>query len=121
MSQEAVEIVRLSIDALNRRDLDAASRYVDPAIELDWSRFRGLAAGVYREEPAARGFWITPLEFIEAGDQVVVPNCTLLCGRDGIEAVVRSVPVVTVRSGRIVEWRLYQEKAEALRAAGLRE
>ena len=121
MSRETVEIVRWSIDALNGRDRDAASRYVDPVIDLDWSRFRGLEAGVGREEPAARGFWITPLEFIEAGDQVVVPNCTLLCGRDGIEAVVRSAPVLTVRHGRIVGWTLYHEKAEALQALGLAE
>jgi hypothetical protein len=29
--------------------------------------------------------------------------------------------VVTVRSGRIVAWTLYQEKADALEAVGLRE
>jgi ketosteroid isomerase-like protein len=121
MSQENVEVVRRSIDALNRRDLDAASRYVDPAIDMDWSRFRGLEAGGYSREPAARGFWITPLKFIETGDQVVVPTCTLLCGRDGIEAVVRSAPVVTVRHGRIVAWTLYQDKAQALEAVGLGE
>jgi ketosteroid isomerase-like protein len=121
MSRENVEIVQRAIDALNRRDLDAAFRYLDPEIEMDRSRFRGLEAGVYREEPAARGFWITPLEFIEAGDHVIVPNSTLLCGRGGIEGVARSAPVVTVRSGRIVAWTLYREKAEALEAVGLRE
>jgi ketosteroid isomerase-like protein len=121
MSRETVEIVRRSIDALNRRDLDAAFRYLDPEIDVDWSLFRGLEAGGYREEPAARGFWITPLEFIDAGDRVIVPNSTLLCGRDGVEAVARSAPVVTVRSGRIVAWTLYQEKADALEAVGLRE
>ena len=119
MSQENVEVVRRCIDAVNRRDLDAASRYLDPETEVDWSRFRGLEARVYREEPAARGFWITPLEFIDTGDYVVVPNSTLVCGRDGIEVVARSAPVVTVRSGRIVEWTVYQEKAEALQAVGL--
>jgi ketosteroid isomerase-like protein len=121
MSRENVEVVRRAIDALNRRDLDAAFRYLDPEIEVDWSRFRRLEAGVYGGEPAARGFWITPLEFIEVGDHVVVPNSTLVCGRDGIEAVARSAPVVTVRSGRIVLCALYQEKAEALDAVGLRE
>src|SRR5215210_2636544 len=38
--------------------------------------------------------------------------------RDGIEVVARSAPVVTVRSGRIVEWTVYQEKAAALEAVG---
>ena len=121
MSRETVEIVRCSIDALTRRDHDAASRYLDLDIEVDWAPFRGLEPSVYRAEPAARGFWITPLEFIEAGDQVVVPSCTLLCGPNGIEGVARSAPVVTVRGGRIVAWTVYQEKAEALEAVGLLE
>jgi ketosteroid isomerase-like protein len=64
---------------------------------------------------------VTPLELIDAGEHVVVLNSTLLCGRDGIEVVARSAPVVTVRSGRIVAWTFYQEKAEALEAVGLRE
>ena len=121
MSRESMEVVRRLIDALNRRDLDAASRNLDSAIEVDWSWFRGLEAGVSLEERAARGFWITPLEFIEAGDHIVVPNCTLLCGRDGIEAVVRSAPAVTIRSGRVIAWTLYKQKAEALEAVGRRE
>ena len=132
MSQENVEVVRRAIDAFNRRDLDAGSRYFDPQVKVDWSRSRGLEAGIYHGEQAAQDFWatfydafdevtITPLEFIETGDHVVVPNSTLLCGRYGIEVVARSAPVVTVRSGRIVEWTLYQEKAEALEAVGLRE
>jgi hypothetical protein len=38
VSQENVEVVRRFIDAFNRRDLDAASRYFDPEVEVDWSR-----------------------------------------------------------------------------------
>jgi ketosteroid isomerase-like protein len=121
MSNEAVEIVRRSIDALNRLDVDAAVRDLELDIEGDWAPFRGLEPGVYRAEPPARGFWITPLEFIETGDHVVVPTSILLCGRNGIEVVARSAPVVTVRSGRIVAWTLYEEKADALEAVGLRE
>jgi ketosteroid isomerase-like protein len=132
MSRENVEVVRRAIDAFNRHDLDAVSRYFYPQVKVDWSRSRGLEAGVYHGEQAAQDFWVTfygafdevtftPLEFIECGDHVVVPNSTLLCGRYGIEVVARSAPVVTVRSGRIVEWTLYQEKTEALEAVGLRE
>jgi ketosteroid isomerase-like protein len=132
MSRENVEIVRQAIECFNRGDLDAAARYSDPEVEVDWSRSRGLEAGIYCGRQAARDFWNTfldmfhqitviPDEFIEVRDHVVVPNSTLLCGRDGIEVVARSATVVTVRHGRIVEWTLYQEKAEALEAVGLRE
>jgi ketosteroid isomerase-like protein len=50
-----------------------------------------------------------------------VPSRTRLCGRDGIEVKTRAAYVVTFRDRRIVAWRLYQEKTEALEAVGLRE
>jgi ketosteroid isomerase-like protein len=132
MSAENVEILRRAIDAFNRRDLEAATRYADPEIEVDWSQSRGLEAGVYRGAEAVRDFWsnyfdifdriaVTPEEFIDLGDRMVVPTRTRLHGREGIEVQTRSAFVVTLRHGRIVEWRLYQEKAEALEAVGLRE
>jgi ketosteroid isomerase-like protein len=70
---------------------------------------------------ARRGPRGVPEEFVEAGDQVVVPNHASPSGRDGIKVEARSALVATVRRGRIVEWTLYQEKAEALEAVGLRE
>jgi ketosteroid isomerase-like protein len=131
-SQEKVDVVRRAIDAFNDRDLDAAMQDCDPEIEIDWSRSRGVEAGVYRGYDACRSFWGTLIdtfdritvaadEFIASGDHVVVPNRARVWGRDGIEVAARSVAVVTLRHGRIVAWSLYQERAEALEAAGLRE
>src|SRR6267142_694286 len=127
MSQENVEVVRRSIDAFSRRDLDLAGQDWDAEAVVDWSRSEGVDAGVYRGREAIRAFWGTwlqmfdqfdfkPEEFIERGEYVVVPNLTRLRGRDGVEVEAHSVVVVTVREGRIVEWRLYQERAEALKA-----
>jgi hypothetical protein len=48
MSRENVEIVQQAIDAFNRRDLDAVERLYDPEVEMDWSRSRGVQAGIYR-------------------------------------------------------------------------
>ena len=117
MSQENVEIVRRAFEAFNRRDLDAAFRDVDPEIELDWSRSRGIQAGIYRGTQATRDFWsnflemfdpciITPEEFIECGEHVLVPNQARFWGRDGIKVEAHAVALVTLRSGRIVAWRL---------------
>jgi len=80
----------------------------------------------------ARGFWgefldifdqvtVSPEEFIDLGDRVVVPNRGRMRGREGIEVQTQSAFVVTLHSGRVVGWTLYQEKAEALEAVGLRE
>ena len=57
----------------------------------------------------------------DCGDRVVMPNRAVLRGRGGIEVEARSTLLVTLRNGRITEWRLYQERAEALEAVGLRE
>jgi ketosteroid isomerase-like protein len=132
MAQENVEIVRRAIDAFNGRDLDGAMRDTDPEVEVDWSRSRGVQAGIYRGRAAARGFWNTwfemferivmsPDEFIESGEHVLVPNATRLWGRDGVAVEAHSVYVVTLRNGRILKWRLYQERPEALEAVGLSE
>jgi ketosteroid isomerase-like protein len=132
MSQENVELVRAYFEDWDARDLDALLKLCDPEIEVDWSRSRGLEAGVYRGREAVRGFWSTffeafdritifPDEFIECGEHVVVPNRAHLTGRDGVEVEARSVLVWTFRNGRIVEHRLYQERADALEAVGLSE
>src|SRR4051794_37671352 len=109
MSQENVEIVRRTIDAFNRRDLDGAMRDTDAEVELDWSRSRGLQAGVYRGQEASRAFWASwfemfdqvtnyPDEFIACGEHVVVPNRAHLRGRDGVEVEAQSAFVVTLRN-----------------------
>jgi ketosteroid isomerase-like protein len=42
-----------------------------------------------------------------------------LQGRDGINVEAQSASVVTLHDGRIVEWRLYLDRDEALKAVGL--
>ncbi len=132
MSQKNVEVVRRAINAMNQRDLDGVMRDTDPEVEVDWSRSRGVEAGIYHGYQACRDFWSTfleafdrivnsPEEFIECGEHVVIPIRTCLWGRDGIKVEARYVAVVTLRNGRILEWRLYQERGEALEAVGLEE
>ncbi|MGH2993107.1 MAG: hypothetical protein ACRDL1_06185 [Solirubrobacterales bacterium] len=55
------------------------------------------------------------------GDHVVVPHTTHIRGRDGIEAQARTTSLVTIRDGKIERICLYQERQEALEAAGLSE
>ena len=60
-------------------------------------------------------------EYIEAGEHVVTPFTNYLQGRDGIEVQARGTWVWTLREGAIVRVTLYQERQEALEAAGLSE
>ena len=54
-------------------------------------------------------------------NQVVVPVRLIAVGRDGVETVAARATVFTLREGRITRVKLFQSKAEALEAAGLRE
>jgi ketosteroid isomerase-like protein len=133
MSQENAEIARRTLDAFNRRDLDALRSLNDPDVEFDWSVSQGPEAGVYRGIDAVMRFFaayfdvfaeitVEPECFIEAGDSVVVPNGSRSKGRDGIEVHTRGVAfLLTVRNGRISRFCLYQDKDQALKAVGLAE
>jgi ketosteroid isomerase-like protein len=132
MSQENVEIVRRAIEAWTRRDLDGALQDLHPDAEVDWSESFGVQRGVYRGIGEISRFWkewlelfekidVRPEAFIDAGEHVVVPNRTYMRGRDGIEVDAGSTSVWTLRDGKIVSHRLYQEKEAALEAVGLSE
>ena len=59
--------------------------------------------------------------FTEVGSEVVASNTAHVRGRQRIEVIARSTFVFTVENGRITRLRLFQERAEALEAAGRRE
>ena len=132
MSEENVATVRRHTEAWNRRDLATwlASFACDG--EIDWSRSGGPLNGVYRDEGELEVFWHAfwstfedvQLEmhgFTEVGSEVVVSNTAHVRGRQRIEVIARSTFVFTVENGRITRLRLFQERAEALEAAGRRE
>jgi ketosteroid isomerase-like protein len=132
MSEENVEIVRRHNEAWNRRDLTAWLGSFGSGAEVDWSRSRGPLKGVYRGYGELEVFWdafhstfedvhVEFHAFTEAGSDVVVPNTSHIRGRQGIEVVARSNFVFTVENGQITRLRMFQERAEALEAAGLSE
>jgi ketosteroid isomerase-like protein len=130
MSQENVEIVRRGIQAFNGRDLTRAFSVWSSDAEIDWSRSEGPLKGVYRGHAGLERFWgefwstfetveVETHCFTQAGPNVVTPTTTYLRGREGIEVVARSTFVYTVEGGQITRLRMFQERAEALEAAGL--
>jgi ketosteroid isomerase-like protein len=131
MSQENVEIVRAAIGAYNRGDWESALKDAGPGFECDLSRALGPQNDVYGREEM-QGFWaefaegwesvrIEPDEFIDTGADVVVPLTVHLAGRDGIEVRARVTWTWTFRDGAVERLCMYQDRAEALAAAGLRE
>jgi ketosteroid isomerase-like protein len=123
MSQDNVELVRRSIDAYNRRDLEALRALNDPDVEVDWSESRGLDAGVYRGRDEVMSlyqqyfdaFQTIELEaerFIPRADAVVVPNRAHLVGRDGIETTAHSILVFELSNRCVARIRLHQTMPE---------
>ena len=132
MSEENIETVRRHTEGWNRRDLAAWLATFHPDAEIDWSRSRGPLKGFYRGEGEHRVFWdefwstfedvqLETHNLMDAGSEVVFANTAHMRGREGIEVIARSTFVFTVEKGRITRLRLFQERAEALEAAGLRE
>jgi ketosteroid isomerase-like protein len=131
MSQENVELVRSGIDAYNRRDWDALLEHAGPDFVWDMSRSIGPNRGMYSVDQFRS--WVEDLwatfeehrfeadEFIEAGENVVVPITVHATGRDGIEAQAHTALAYTFRDGAVTRIAMYNELQEALEAAGLRE
>ena len=126
-----MEIVRAAFDAFNRGDVDAALKDAAPSFEYDFSRSRSPGRGIYRLDQMRDYFtefastWealrLGPEEFIEVGEHVVTPFTNRFRGRDGIEVTARAAFVWTIHDGAIARVTFYQERREALEAAGLSE
>lgn len=131
MSQQNVELVRGALDAFNRADFDAASKYATSDFEADMTRAVGLDGGIYNIDQwlrLAKDFskaWESVRyefdEVIDAGDRVVTPFTNTLVGRDGVEVKARGTWAWTIRKGAVSRLCLYQGRREALEAAGLME
>ena len=127
-----MEIVRAAFDALSRGDIDAALKNVSPDAEYDVSRALGPVHGIFRgldeirksweefSEPWESQHWEVD-EFIEHGEHVATPITNHLRGRDGIEVQARVAFLWTIRDGMVIRACFYQERQDALEAAGLSE
>jgi ketosteroid isomerase-like protein len=132
MSKENVEVVRKAWEAVNRGDIDASFKHWAPDSVFDVSRAFGPVHGTYYGLDQIRqafeeffgpweSFRIELDELIDAGEDVVASVTGYFRGRDGIEARTRTAFVWTIRDGAIAHVRFYQERQEALEAAGLRK
>jgi ketosteroid isomerase-like protein len=131
MSQENVEIARAFFEAYNRQDFEAALKDAAPDFVLDFSRSLGPYRGLYRLDRIRDLFEdinstfesvrFEAHEFLDAAEYVVVPVTTRFQGREGIEVKADVTHLWTFRDGAVVRVSLYEERREALEAAGLRE
>lgn len=133
MSQANVEIVRNALAAFTGGDSDHGMLFIDPEVVIDATRnvFNpGTHIGIdgfLRWRADTEDIWedmrLDPLEFLDAGDRVVVIGQLTGKGRgSGVEVNRRTAFVATVREGRIVRMEIgYTNPTEALEAVGLSE
>jgi ketosteroid isomerase-like protein len=132
MSQENVEIVRRAIEAANRGDWDGVLRDAAPDLVFDNSRalgeWRGVQIGhdqVKRMFEAFAEPWesirVDLDEVIEVDDRVLDRRTATMHGRGGIEVTTTTYYVSTFRGGKVIRIVYFENRAEALEAAGLSE
>jgi|SRR5215211_3991965 len=132
MSQENVELVRRASDAWNRGDYAAALESVAPEIEVEdnlGGDLDGTYEGIAGLQKYLASFWGSFVDFhteiedcIAEGDEVVFSAHHYGRGKgSGVRVEMQNWHVCTVRDGKIVRYRFFRTKPEALEAAGLRE
>ncbi len=143
MSQENVEMVRglwepfkgvdnTAIDWDGEAIREMTERFFSPEVELRWSRsgpetrvYRGRDGVIqaFREwvEPFSE-YYSEPLDFIEVGDRVVIPQRQWGIGStSGIRVEIEVTYVYEVRDNLIARVDEYDTLEAALEAAGLKE
>jgi ketosteroid isomerase-like protein len=86
----------------------------------EWHGHEGMLRFTASQMEAFQQMSLEPLEFIDAGDQLVVP--VRFGGRaryTGIEVEFRATHVFTIHDGKVTRMDIYESKAEALEAVGL--
>jgi uncharacterized protein len=125
---DAVRSLRRGYDAFNRGDFDAAVAEMHP--EVEWLRAEQAPDTTPLKGTDAVRAWMTPdvfeeqhvtlEEVIENGDKVFVQGSfRVRASGSGIEISDRAWHVWTIRDGKAARLDFFQDRSEALAAAGL--
>lgn len=133
MSEENVEIVKEFSRLYERGDRDKWREYFDPDVVWDTSATNWPSAGVlhgyagveqfFREWLGAwRDYEIEYREFLDAGDSVVIAFRQSGTGREsGVHIDREFFAIYDLERSKVVRYRMYDSREEALEAAGLSE
>ena len=134
MSQDNVELVRRGYEAFGRADIEGVLELMDPDVSWVPAIAPLLGVDVVRGRDALRRFLVEelfegfdtfraePLSFEDLGTSVLV--CWRAVGRvesTGLEIDQTFFAIYTLREGKVVNYRDYQTRMEALEAVGARE
>jgi uncharacterized protein len=133
MLEENVEVVKGFMSRFEAGDRQDWREHFDPGAVWDTSASQMPAAGIYHGYEGIERFfrdWIGTWtdyavenrEYIDAGDAVVLVFRQTGMGRGSGARVERDFfGVFDLRESKVIRFRLYESRDEALEAAGLRE
>ena len=137
MSRENVEIVKRSYDGIN--DAYKTGDYLRPIEEVchpdvvlrtsgmfpesgEYHGYAGLREFTSNQAEAFEQMSVQPAEFVDAGDQIVVPvRFGGKARHTGIETTFSVTHVWTIHDGKVSRLDMYRSREAALKAVGLAE
>jgi ketosteroid isomerase-like protein len=129
MSQENVEIAKRSVDAFNRRDVDALLGLATPDCVMtsqlldasaDFQGREGLESFFAMLSESWEEFRSVIEDYRDLGDQVLLLGRNTASGKgSGVTVDAPTAAIVDFRDGKVARIRLYLDQSEAARAAGL--
>ena len=137
MSQKNVEIVKRTYDGIN--DAYKTGDYLQPIEEVchpdvvlrtsgmfpesgEYHGYAGLREFTSSQAEAFEQMSVQPAEFVDAGDQIVVPvRFGGTARHTGIETTFSVAHVWTILDGKVSRLDMYQSREDALKAVGLSE
>jgi uncharacterized protein len=132
MSRQNEQVARRAYDAFSRGDFEALAALLHPEVEFE-SLLLEMEAGSYRGLEGAREYFesvrevfpdwsveITGLD--DFGDRVVIESRSVATGKgSGVRTEQRFWQVAALRDGRIIWWKFFRSRDEALEAVALDE
>ena len=130
MSQENVEVVKAFMAPFAAGDRDVWRDYFDPDVVWDTSASEMPAAGVYHGHEGVERFFrewlgawdeyeIETREYIDAGDSVVLVFRQSGMGRgSGVRTERDFFAVYDLSASKVIRYRMYESRRDALEAAG---
>jgi uncharacterized protein len=128
MSQQNVEVVRRMYEAFRRGDAEAALDSLDSDVVMDAThrvdgrigRGHDQVSSILREWLGTWEEWSEEIEEVrDLGDVVLVVSSQHGRGRgSGVEMEHRFAMLYEVRNDKVVRWTIYNDREQALEAAG---
>jgi ketosteroid isomerase-like protein len=132
MSQEDVNLARRGYEALATGDMERVLELIDPDVQVEVHTGRpdlpethtlhgheGFLENLRQLDEVFEDVEVRPEEFIEVGEELVVPIYTAGRGRaSGIRVENRVTHIWTIRDGKATRFRVFPTTEQALEAVG---